>query len=345
MKIAGKKIPRGTLLLAMGALCVAVCTLMMSAALRANRLNELQSREFYSDLARKFSLMECEDGAFLEALLKEKGGGLSLYHQIVDDSFNIRGVYNQEGAKTPEMVQGRFFQEGDQFRDCPSAVVGQDMVQYLAEEDGEQYFCYRDRRYLVLGVMGYPWKSRIDRMVYLDFASGLEAASINGEYVLDGKNTQRIEDFLDEIRAELEGGGRMAVAAEDIEGGITMLYSGHGLGKGMYLMLYISFFLSVVVISSLWVSYRCKTIMILQMVGYTAEGAWLTVIRSFLAVVAAAWAAGMAVGVVISGFFQVLSFRWDDVLFSLAATVAAGLLAVAVPLGRAVRREISTGMR
>ena len=69
MKIAGKRIPKGTLLLASGMFAVSICTLLMTAAFRANRMNELLSRDFYSEKARKFTVMECGDTEFWKASL------------------------------------------------------------------------------------------------------------------------------------------------------------------------------------------------------------------------------------------------------------------------------------
>lgn len=343
MVIAGKRVPRGSLLLVLGMLAVSVCTLMMSAALRANRLSELQSREFYSDSARDFSITGCEDAAFWEDFFAGGTDDVILYHQIPDLEMDIRAVYAKGNVNVPEMVWGRFFDETDQFAGLPSAVVGRDWESALVEEDGTFFLDYGGTRFQVLGIMGYAWESRVDRMVYLDFASGLEIVTSDGEYVLDGGGEQEIEQCLDALELELAGKGRIDIAVKDM--GEAQGFLRQNFGAALYFLIYLSFFLSVVIITSLWLGYRRRQIGIMQMLGGTRAEVFLGICRSFLSVTVLSWMAGLVAGFGLSGISEVIVLRYEDMAVSLAATVAAGLLALALPLHRCIGQELNTKMR
>lgn len=345
MKIAGKRIPKGTLLLASGMLAVSVCSLLMTAALRANRMNELQSRDFYSEKARKFTVMECEDTAFWPEFLDGIEGDLALYHQVWDEAIDIRAVYPKGDIAEPDLVSGRFFSEEDAFGEIPAAVVGRDFEPSLIEKDGQRYFPYKGTSYLVLGVMGSAWKSRIDQMVYLDFASGLELAGSDGEYVADAGKTETLEYFLGALRTEMAVRGKLAVAIDDDEFGMQMMYSGEGFGTALYALVFLSLFLSVVVITAQWMVYRKKAAGIRQMLGASQMEAAFAVVKSFLAVTAAAWVPGALAGTWIAWQAGLLTLRAGDFLLSAAVTLVSGGLALLFPLWNCIRQEISTKMR
>ncbi len=345
MKIAGKRIPKGTLLLASGMFAVSICTLLMTAAFRANRMNELLSRDFYSEKARKFTVMECGDTEFWKEFLSGTEDDLVLYHQVWDESLDIRAVYPKGTITEPDLVSGRFFEEKDAFGETTAAVVGRDFEPSLVEKDGQRYFNYQGESYLVLGVMGSAWKSRIDQMVYLDFASGLELAGSEGEYVADAEKTETLEAFLEDLRTEMAVRGKLAVAIDDDEFGMQMMYSGEGFGTALYALVFLSLFLSVVVITAQWMVYRQKEAGIRQMIGASQKGAAFAVVKSFLAVTAAAWIPGVLAGTWVSWRAGLLTLRVSDFALSAAVTLVSGVLALLFPLWSCIRQEISMKMR
>ena len=102
----------------------------------ANRMSELQSRDFYSEKARKFTVMECEATAFWPEFLDGIEGDLALYHQVWDEAIDIRAVYPKGDIAEPDLVSGRFLSEVDAFGEIPAAVVGRDFETSLIEKDG-----------------------------------------------------------------------------------------------------------------------------------------------------------------------------------------------------------------
>ena len=61
--------------------------------------------------------------------------------------------------------------------------------------------------------------------------------------------------------------GKLAVAIDDDEFGMQMMYSGEGFGTALYALVFLSLFLSVVVITAQWMVYRQKEAGIRQMLG------------------------------------------------------------------------------
>lgn len=345
MRVAGKRIPRGNVLLILGMLAVSICTIMMSAALHANYMNELQSRAFYSKKARKFNVTECENVDFWESLMEELPDDLILYHQIMDDTVDIRAVYVKGNVELPQMLWGRFFQETDQFKSKPTAVVGRDLEGQLIRELGKLYFVYEGQRYEVLGVMGYPWESRVDHMVYIDYASGLTEINSDGQYILDGRSEQIIEQGLDLLEKKITDCGQINVGIQDRTESVLERYADGGIGVVVYILIYISFFLSVVIITSMWLGYRRKEMGIAQMLGFTDRELFGMIGKDFFSACVVAWIFGAVVSWGISFDFIIIELRWIDLLVSFMITVMSGAAAFTFPFQKSVRTEISVNMR
>lgn len=345
MKIGGKRIPRGNLLIFLGMMTVSVCALLMSAGLRANFLNEMKSREFYSENSRRFGFLDCEDETFWEEVLASCPEEFILYCQVPDGEMDVRGVYAKGERLSPRMAWGRFFRESDQFQGTSCAVVGRDYEGALFREEDRVYFDYGGERFLVLGVMGYPWESRVDSMVYLDFSSGLSLSSGRGEYLLDGAGEEEIQACLDHFQKETWRYGQMAVSAADEPKSLWDRYLKGSFGAVFYALIYLSFFLSVVIMANMWVGYRGCTLSILQMLGLTrGETAW-EVGKSFFFLSLGSWAFGSTGVLIAARFLPLLTFGWLDFLISFAAAIVTGMLALVFPLSRRIRAELGLGMR
>lgn len=344
MKIRGKRIARGNLLLILGMVTVAVCTLLMSSALRASRLNDLKNREFYSSRARKFEVSDCGEDTFWQDIFRECPSGFVLYHQILDNELDIRAVYVKGDWETPEMVWGRFFAETDQFQERPAAVIGQAYEDRIIYEGEQAYFDYGGKRFQVLGVMGCPWESRIDSQIYLDFASGLSLVSSNGQYILDG-SAAVLDDSIQVLEKEVGRYGRIGVGVPDSPQTFTEKYLNGGFGILMYALIYLSFFLSVVIMANLWMGYRSRTVSILQMLGLTGPEVFREVCKSFLWLSFIGWAVGDGLAVLAALALQGIAFRRTDFAISFAATILTGLAALCLPFIRRIRMELALGMR
>lgn len=345
MKIGGKRIARGNLLLILGMVTVSVCTLLMSSALRANRLNDMKNREFYSSQARKFQISNCEEDTLWQNTFQECPPGFVLYHQVIDNEMDIRAVYTKGDLEAPEMIWGRFFEETDQFQGWPTVVVGKAYEERIIYEGEQAYFDYGGERFLVLGVMGCPWESRIDSQIYLDFASGLSLTSSNGQYILDGNSDTVLDGCIQVIEKEVRKYGRMGVSVQDNPQTFTQKYLKGGFGMIMYMLIYLSFFLSVVIMANMWMGYRSRTVSILQMLGLTGTEVFRELGRSFLYLSLIGWAVGNGLAVLAAMAFQVIEFRWIDFVISFGATIVTGLAALSIPFIKRIGMELAMGMR
>lgn len=189
-------------------------------SIKNDELNKL-SNQFYSDNSIHFNIKELQERYTLSELTKniQKHNYILFKEKIDDENKDIRAIYLNGRFDQFPIIKGRFFQDGDFFKNKKIAVVGKNVTK-LTVINGKKYYNYQGTNFEVIGIMSGDFSSKIDQLVYLNL-DGItnKSSTISGSYVLDSnsdahkaykklKDSSKDEIDLYTIKAEKYGSER-----------------------------------------------------------------------------------------------------------------------------------------
>ena len=329
MKIAGKKISRGNILLFLSFTAISLCLLLIVSATRAEHRNSQSQNGLYSGHQKGFSIHNAEDENQWAEVIPElisRYDNFAIYVPVQDPEIVMRGICVQGKVETPSMLEGRYFDLSTSWTDQPKLVVGKQYQEDVVRRAGKMYYTYGDVEYEVIGIMGEEEESRINQMILMDFQSAIKITGINTEYVLDTIKeaglTELGQDMYDlfhspaEILIILEQGIKPSVIANLLSGGAVM--------STLYIMTLISFSLSTILVTFIWLRFRKQLFFACTLCGYERKMKWLEISKRFYLIAGTGFAAGMLLMIFISGFMADIYMAVLDIPIAFGITIGMG---------------------
>ena len=261
MRVVGKRIPKGSMILFISFTAIALCLLLIVSAVRTDKNTTMGQKRLYSECHRSFTILNSDDENQWESVvpvLKERHDNFAVYVSVDDPEIIINGICVDGKVERPPMINGRYFDYESSWTDTPKAVVGKNHEGDVLEEGGKCYYDYNGVKFEVIGVMGTKNESRLNSMIIMDFKSAIKFSGINTKYVLDAKNTDKLIDVGSDIfdlftlpasvMIILEKGNTKPLVARLLAGDVIM--------DTLYVLILVSFSLSTVLVTFIWLRYR-----------------------------------------------------------------------------------------
>lgn len=117
----------------------------------------------------------------------------ALFSIIKSETNDIRTISFKGEYHNPNLIEGRFFNESDFTQNKFLAVVGKN-INKIESIDNKKYINFNNRKYEIIGTMGYEMPTRLDNSIIL--SSNNENFNLSNEYILSNKDIQKSLDFL-----------------------------------------------------------------------------------------------------------------------------------------------------
>lgn len=329
MKIAVKKIAKGSILLFLSFTAISLCLLLIVSATRAEKINSQSQNGLYSGHQKGFSVQNAEEEEQWEEVIPELASrfdDFAVYLSLQDPEVVLRGICVQGEVEVPPMLEGKYFDYSSSWTEQPTLVVGKQFQKDVHRQNGKMYYKYQDAEYEVIGIMGTERESRINHMIMMDFKSAVHLAGMNGEYVLDTKNESVLSDIGQDVRdlfrypAEvqiiLDEGMEMTLVAQFLSSNAIM--------DTMYVMILVSFFLSTILVTFIWLRFRRSLFFAWSLCGYGSGAQRLEIAKRYYVVSGIGFLSGLVLGVGLSYFMPDIHIIVWDVLMAFAMTIGLG---------------------
>lgn len=310
MKMARKKIPKGTLLLFFSFVAISLCLLLVVSAIRAERVNKVSKYELYSGNQRNFTVRGAEGVELWEQVVPELASNFtrfSLYLPIKDSEYPVRGICHQGGSGDIPVISGQYFDFDTSWTDEPKIVLGSHFRQDVVQREGKSYYTFREQEFEVIGIIGIEEESRVNYMMLLDFKSAVRMMGAENDYVLDAG-----ADDIQEISQAVYDG--MPFPAEAIiklskDRKATLrerLFSANVIMDTMYVMILLSFSLSTVLVTLIWFRFRKSLFFAWKLCGYRTNQQRLEIGKRFYRITGIGFGTGLVL-------ICAISLRLDEI--------------------------------
>lgn len=331
MKIAGKKLPKGTFFLFLSFMMVSLCLLLIVSATRTERINNLSQNLLYTGHERNFYIKDAEEESLWEKVMPELASqhkDFVIYLSMQDPEIVMRGICVKGRVQVPPMIEGKFFDYDTSWSDTPGIVLGKDCQEAIVERNGKKYYSYGGTDFEVLGIMGTEEESRLNHMALLDFKSAVRMTGINTDYVLDAGK----EPALVEVARDIDNLFRRYRPAEvwiHVEEGeqisyIARLLSSDAIMDTMYIMILISFSLSTILVTFIWLRFRRSLFFAWQLFGYGERMKGLETAKRYYLAAGVGFVAGLFVMALLSLVMEEIQMKAMDVVRAFGMTVGLG---------------------
>lgn len=330
MKIAGKRIPKGNLLLFVSFAAISLCFLLIFSVTRADRENNMSKNNMYSGHQKGFSILQAEEDQWADVIpgLAAEYDRFALYVSVPDPEIVVRGVFTDGDVSVPPMLEGTYFTADTSWMDQPGIVLGKQYKNDVTKRDGKMYYRYLDTEYEVLGIMGTEGESRLNHMMMMDFQSAVRLAGINSDYVLDTKKKSAIAEIGKSIEERFAYPANVLIVLE--EGGapspIAQFLSSEAIMNTMYVMMLVSFSLSTVLVTLIWFRFRRQLFFVWSLCGYEQYAERLDISKRFYLTAGSGFAAGVCLMLAASARMPDIRIAGGDVVRALVMTFGWGTL-------------------
>ncbi len=331
MKIFGKKIPKGNILLFLSFTTISICTILVISAMRAEKNNYLSKNAMYSGHQKGFSVAYSENEKEWEEVipqLAEEYNDFAVYVPVDDKDKIIRGVYIKGKIKIPPMAEGEYFDELSSWSDKPYAVLGKEYEKDVFIKNGIKYYNYNDKDYEVLGIMGTKEENRLNHMMLIDFRSAAEIAGINTEYILDAKKESDLINVGEDIYMHFSLPAEVFINLNKPEetSWVTRLFAGDTIMDTMQVMVLISFLLSTVIVTLIWLGFRRQLLFAYELCGYSPYAEFTELAKRFYLNAGVSFAAGLCIIFALTDIIVQSDIVFTDILKAFGITVGMGTL-------------------
>lgn len=331
MKVCGKKIPKGNLLLFFSFTVVSLCILLIVSATRAEHAAALLKNSLYSGHPKNFSIIESEEEDQWEDVLpgiEAEYKDFAIYVPVRGSDIAIRGIYVNGNMEQPPMISGEYFDRSTSWTGQETAVLGKNYEKDVSVRDGKKYYRYNDVDYEVIGIMGTEEESRINQMVLVDFKSAVRIAGINTQYVLDTKKESRIYEIGQKIYDLFSYPANVLIGLqkESEITGIVSYLSGDMIMDTMYVMILISFSLSTILITFIWFRFRRQLFYAWRLSGYGKRPVCLEISKRFYGIAGAGFVMGIILMYIIAHIVPDVNMVFMDACKAFGMTLGLGTI-------------------
>ncbi len=330
MKIAGKKIPRGNVLLFFSFTAISLCLLLIVSAIRAEKVNRLNKYTMYSGHQKGFSVSGGDGVEQWEPVISElasKNEHFTLYVPMEDPGMIVKGICTRGDDREVPMLWGEYFDFYTSWTDTPRAVLGSEYEKDIVERDGKKYFRFNETDFEVLGIMGTQDESRINQMLLIDFKSAVRITGVETNYVLDGEKSDLLE-IGQQIYDNIPFPSNVIITLEESDSVpfVEQFLAPDVILDTMYAMILISFSLSTVLVTLIWLRFRRQLFFAWQLCGYERRSEQLEISKRFYLITGAGFGTGLILMSVIVRAVPEIHLVFRDVFGALAITVGLGTM-------------------
>lgn len=330
MKVAGKKIPRGNVLLFFSFTAISLCLLLIVSAVRAEKVNRLSKYTMYSGHQKGFSVSGGDGAEQWEPVISElasQNEHFILYVPMEDPGMIVKGICTRGDDSEVPMIWGEYFDFSTSWTDTPRAVLGSQYQKDVVERDGKKYYRFHDTDFEVIGIMGTEDKSRINQMLLIDFKSAIHITGVETNYLLDGEKGDLLE-IGQKIHDNMPFPSTAVITLEESEpvSFIERFLAPDVILDTMYAMILISFSLSTVLVTLIWLRFRRQLFFAWKLCGYERRSERMEISRRFYLIAGAGFGTGL---VLMAGIVQAVSeihLAFRDFFGALFITVGLGTL-------------------
>lgn len=146
------------------------------------------------------------DEVSVDDLLKCVSNDSTLYQYLSEENQIKRGVYTTGTTIDFDdyIETGRFFIKDDFDSKKPYAVIGNNILKDVIEENGIKYYGYNGELFEVIGAFEKN-NSDLDNVIYLNLTYLLETNGVNGVYFSDSNSAASVEKTISNLYDELGG--------------------------------------------------------------------------------------------------------------------------------------------
>lgn len=330
MKIAGKKVPKGNTLLFFSFTAISLCLLLIVSAVRAEKVNRLNKYTMYSGHQRGFSVSGGDGVEQWEPVISElasQNEHFTLYVPIEDPGMIVKGICTRGDDREVPMIWGEYFDFSTSWTDTPRAVLGSEYEKDIVERDGKKYFRFNETDFEVLGIMGTKDQSRINQMLLIDFKSAVRITGVETNYVLDGEKSDLL-DIGQQIYDNMPFPSNVIITLEESDSDpfVERFLAPDVILDTMYAMILISFSLSTVLVTLIWLRFRRQLFFAWKLCGYERRSERIEISRRFYLIAGAGFGTGLVLMSVIVRAVSEIHLVFRDIFGALAITVGLGTL-------------------
>lgn len=148
-----------------------VCVLMLQHLNQAETLSRMGSGAF-GEIFSTVKIDDTIDASTLISAVECEAGRCALYYETEDNAGTIRYIYFNKSYIHLPLKSGRFFMQSDFNKGENFAVVGKGREREIQiDQSGERVIIHEDKKYNVIGVLGYDQPTVLDDYVFLNLDS------------------------------------------------------------------------------------------------------------------------------------------------------------------------------
>lgn len=329
MKIFGNKISKGNILLFLSFTAISICLLLVVSATRAEKTVSQSQNGLYSGHQKGFSVQHSEEDTQWETVIPELVSNyddFALYLPLQDPEIVIRGICVKGEVEVPPMLEGKYFEFSSSWTDRPTLVIGKEYRKDVHRKNGKMYYSYQGVNYEVIGIMGTEEDSRMNHMMMMDIKSALRIEGINGEYVLDTKKESLLPEIGQDVKDSFQYPAEVLILLD--EGTemslVARFLSSSAIMDTMYVMILVSFLLSTILVTFIWLYLRRSLFFAWTLCGFNNGAQRLEIAKRYYLVSGIGFVVGLLVGLGLSYVMPDIHIIMRDVLLAFAMTIGLG---------------------
>ncbi|MFD1737524.1 ABC transporter permease [Bacillus salitolerans] len=204
------------------------CLILLIIGLYSIKQSEMDklSNDFYSKNSIHLLVNEKKYNLFDEVEQYLNNHEFILFKEHISSNPNLKGVYSNGDIDIPPLIKGTFFEKEDYERERKVAVIGRD-VKEIVVKNNKSFIYFNNIPYEIIGVMGGPFKSKLDYSIYINLTTLPKSTSTNVLYVIDGsrKTKHTVQKFLIKenkkiVELDIERKGSSVIINENISGNL-----------------------------------------------------------------------------------------------------------------------------
>lgn len=295
----------------------------------AEQLNSLSRNDLYTGHQKQFSVSSSENEDQWTDVIPElvaKYSDFSVCLPIKDPDVIIGGIYINGSMYIPPILSGEYFDSSTTWADSPKMVIGKKYEKDVYTRDGMRYYEYDDEEYEVIGIMGTEEDSRINRMILMDFQSAVRLAGINTEYVLDTKKEAEINDVGRDLFYDFRSPAAVSIILNQRteESFISRALSSERIVRTMYMVILISFSLSTVLVTIIWLRFRRQLFFAWTLCGYETRPQMIEIAKRYFRITGIGFVTGLGLMYLISQMVLDIRLMLSDAVTSFVITLFLG---------------------
>lgn len=339
MKIAGKRVQKGNVLLFISFAAVSLCLLIIVSSSRAEWENKLSKNDMYTGHQQWFSINGAETETQWEKTIRklvDVHDNFSINVTVPAQEIAVRGICIQGKVNNPPMIEGEYFDYSTSWTDSPKAVVGKEFQKDVVTKNGKTYYSLEGLEYEVIGIMGTSRESRINHMVVIDFRTAIRQTGINTQYELDTSREDDIKKVGHDMDKFFPNPGSLLIVfgEEQKVPFVSKFLSSAVIMQTMYVLILISFCLSTVLVTFIWLRFRRRLLFSWKLCGYDVKWEWMGIFKKYFIVAAAGFIIGFMMMLVLAAKIPDIYMTAMDVILALGITTGLGGLILAFSYGK-----------